>query len=125
MLSKSTGISVERVHTSRVHSVDFDKLPFGSIFSDHMLIADYGNGQWSAPQIVPYGPMSLAPSASALHYGQSIFEGFKAFRQQDGGVALFRVRDNLARFNRSAKRLAMPPFSEPYFIDGIAELVRI
>src|SRR5260370_40029761 len=90
-----------------------------------MLVADYGNGQWSAPQIVPYGPMSLAPSASALHYGQSIFEGVKAFRLQDDGVALFRIRDNLARFNRSAWRLAMPLLSEPAFVDGIADLVRV
>jgi len=113
------------VETSRLSAVDFDNLPFGSIFADHMLVADYTGGQWKSPEIVPYGPITLAPSASALHYGQCIFEGFKAFRMQDDGIGLFRVSDNFARFNRSAERLGMPQIPGSLFIDGIAELVRV
>jgi branched-chain amino acid aminotransferase len=117
-------ISVQRVTKSRVSEVDFANLPFGTIFADHMLTADYSNGKWAEPQIVPYAPITISPAASALHYGQSIFEGFKAFRQQDGGVALFRVADNLARMQRSAQRLAMPPLNTDAFLEGIVELVR-
>ena len=90
-----------------------------------MFIADYAAGKWSEPRIAPYGPISLSPAASALHYGQSIFEGFKAFRQHDGGIALFRVADNLARMQRSAQRLAMPELNAAAFLEGIVELVRI
>jgi len=90
-----------------------------------MLSVEFKNGQWHDPAIVPYGPIPLAPSLSALHYGQSFFEGFKAFRQVDGGIALFRIRDNFARFNQSAKRLAVPEIPASHFIDGIAELIRI
>jgi branched-chain amino acid aminotransferase len=117
-------ITVQRVAKSRVTEVDFANLPFGTIFSDHMLVADWKSGKWDEPRIVPFGPMPLSPAASALHYGQSIFEGFKAFRLKDGGVALFRVADNLARMQRSAQRLAMPELDTPAFIDGIIELVR-
>jgi branched-chain amino acid aminotransferase len=117
-------ISVQRVTKSRVSEIDFGNLPFGTIFADHMLTAEYSNGKWAEPQIVPYGPITISPAASALHYGQSIFEGFKAFRQQGGGVALFRVADNLARMQRSAQRLAMPPIDAPAFLEGIVELVR-
>jgi branched-chain amino acid aminotransferase len=117
-------ISLERVKKSRVSEVAFSNLPFGTVFSDHMLVADYSSGQWAAPRIVPYGPMSIAPAASALHYGQSIFEGFKAFRQQDGGIAIFRIADNMIRMQRSAQRLAMPEFDASAFLDGIVELVR-
>jgi len=119
------GISVDRVAVSRLSKVDFSNLPFGSIFSDHMLVADYKEGKWQAPQIVPYGPISLSPATSALHYGQCIFEGLKAFRLHDDRVALFRVRDNLLRFNRSAARIAMPDIPESHFIDGIAALVGV
>src|SRR5207247_4950407 len=79
----------------------------------------------SAPQLVPFGPLPLSPAASALHYGQSIFEGFKAHRTVDGGVALFRPADNLARLNRSAARLAMRPVPPMLLLDGIAALVRL
>jgi branched-chain amino acid aminotransferase len=118
-------VAIRRVEKSRVTDVDFENLPFGSVFSDHMLAADYKDGKWEELRIVPYGPISIAPSASAFHYGQCIFEGFKAFRLVDDGIALFRVRDNLSRFNKSARRLAMPELSDHEFVDGIAELVRI
>src|SRR5262249_11833325 len=91
----------------------------------HMFIAEYNDGKWSDSRIVPYGPMSLAPSTSSLHYGQSIFEGFKAHRTAGGGIALFRPRDNYARLNRSAARLAMPEVPEDLFMDAVRELVSL
>src|SRR5215475_8009718 len=118
------GIPVERVAKSRIPEVNFNHLPFGTIFSDHMLIADCDHGKWGEARIVPYGPMSCTPALSSLHYGQSIFEGQKAFRQKDDSVVLFRIKDNLARMQRSAERLAMPPLDEAIFLEGITELVR-
>ncbi len=118
------GIQIVPAERSRVAEVDFDNLPFGTIFSDHMLLADYQDGKWCDPQIVPYGPMSMLPSLTALHYGQSIFEGLKAHRTASGRIALFRPRDNCLRLNRSAARLAMPNLPESLFLDGVAELVR-
>jgi branched-chain amino acid aminotransferase len=125
MLLTKSGISVTRVEASRLAAVDFDNLPFGAVFSDHMLSAEYRKGQWQEPAIVPYGPIPLPPSLSALHYGQCFFEGFKAFRQVDGGIALFRIRDNFARFNQSAARLAMPEIPASHLIEGIIELIRV
>jgi branched-chain amino acid aminotransferase len=116
---------VERVEKSRLSGIDFDNLPFGSVFSDHMLCADYRDGHWEEPCIVPYGPLKMPPSISALHYGQTIFEGFKAHRLPNERIALFRPRENFTRFNRSAERLAMPDIPESLFLDGIAELVRL
>jgi branched-chain amino acid aminotransferase len=98
---------------------------FGTVFSDHILISDLRDGQWEPGRICPYGELPLPPAPSALHYGQAIFEGFKAFRLHDGRVALFRPRDNWLRLNRSALRLAMPTVPEQLFLDGIAELVRV
>jgi branched-chain amino acid aminotransferase len=116
---------IERVEKSRLSGIDFDNLPFGSVFSDHMLCADYRDGHWEEPCIVPYGPLKIPPSMSALHYGQSIFEGFKAHRLPNERIALFRPRENFTRFNRSAERLAMPDIPESLFLDGITELVRL
>src|SRR5215471_17605622 len=117
-------LSISRILESRLSEALRETAEFGCVFSDHMFVAEYDNGQWNEPRIVPYGPMSLPPSTSALHYGQCIFEGFKAHRTADGGIALFRPRDNYARLNRSAARLAMPEVPEALFLDGVAELVR-
>lgn len=117
--------SVERVEKSRRDEIDFETRPFGSIFSDHMLCCDYRDGHWQDPCIVPYGPLKMPPSISALHYGQTFFEGFKAHRLPSERIALFRPRANFVRFNGSAKRLAMPSIPESLFLDGIVELVRV
>ncbi len=92
---------------------------------DHMVKAVYADGIWSEPQIVPYAPLTFDPATSVLHYGQSVFEGLKAYRQPDGAVALFRPERNAARFNRSAVRLAMPELPEEYFVHGIEALVKL
>ena len=121
----STLLAIRRISKSRISEEERENSEFGTVFSDHMFVADYASGHWSEAEIVPYGPMPLPPSLSALHYGQSVFEGFKARRTVDGEVALFRPRENHARLNRSAARLAMPEVPESLFLEGVAELVRL
>jgi branched-chain amino acid aminotransferase len=118
-------LTLVRTSQSRLSEEIRERSAFGTAFCDHMLFAQYHKGSWCEPRIVPYGPLPLAPSISALHYGQSIFEGFKAHRIRDDGVALFRPRDNFLRLNRSANRLAMPEVPESLFIEGVTELVRV
>jgi branched-chain amino acid aminotransferase len=97
---------------------------FGQVFTDHMVTMRYADGRgWYEAVLQPYGPISLDPSTSALHYGQEIFEGLKAYRQPDGGIALFRPEQNAQRFNRSAARLAMPAVPEELFLESIRVLV--
>jgi branched-chain amino acid aminotransferase len=118
-------IRTQPTAASRLASVDFDHLEFGKAFSDHMFVVDYRDGEWQDAQIVPYGDMTVSPANSALHYGQAIFEGMKAYRQADGGVALFRPLDNWARLNSSAERMCMPTISEELFMQGLSELIRL
>jgi branched-chain amino acid aminotransferase len=118
-------ITVTRVSESRLTEKLRESSDFGTVFSDHMLVAEYENGAWNEARIVPYSALSLPPSLSALHYAQAVFEGFKAHRTADGGVAIFRPRENAARLNRSATRLAMPPVPKSLFLDGVTELVRL
>jgi branched-chain amino acid aminotransferase len=114
---------VTRVKRSRLAETDFDHLPFGKYFSDHMLEADYVNGVWKLAVIEPYQPIMLEPSIMALHYGQAIFEGIKAYRDEDGGAFIFRPYDNFKRFNISAERMEMPAVPEDIFIEGMRQLV--
>jgi len=101
-------------------------LGFGKHFTDRMLVADWRQGQgWYDARIVPYGPFQLDPAAAVFHYGQEIFEGLKAYHQPDGAIALFRPEMNLARFNRSAARLALPQVPAELFMDGLTELLRL
>ena len=116
-------ISIEKVKTSNIDQVDFDNLAFGSVFTDHMLVCDYKNGDWEAPKIIPYQPISLEPSAKIFHYGQSIFEGMKAYKDVDNKVWLFRPLDNHKRLNISANRMAIPELPEHYFMEGLKTLI--
>lgn len=101
------------------------KLAFGRTFTDHMVLIPYRDGAWQQGELKAYGPLSLDPSASSLHYGQAIFEGFKAFAQPDGGVKTFRAASNGARFNRSAARLAMPAMPVELFMQAADALITI
>ena len=101
------------------------KLSFGRTFTDHMVVIPYRDGAWQQGEVKAYGPLSLDPSASSLHYGQAIFEGFKAFAQPDGGVKTFRPEANGERFNRSAKRLAMPEIPVELFLKAADELISL
>lgn len=98
---------------------------FGTYFTDHMVRIDYAGGAWGEGQVVPYGPLSLDPATSALHYGQEIFEGLKAYRQPDSSIATFRPEKNAARFARSAQRLAMAQLPEELFVESLRSLVEV
>ena len=116
---------IRPVQKSRIKSVDFDNLSFGTIFSDHMFVCDYADGAWGEPEIIPYAPIQLDPSASALHYGQAIFEGMKVYKDDHGDVWLFRPDQNIKRLNKSAERLAIPQFPEDLFLDGLHKLINL
>ncbi len=126
-MENTTAISIKITKTphSRINDCDFDNIQFGTIFSDHMFRCDFANGEWQEPEILPYGNITLAPSLSAIHYGQSIFEGMKAFKDQQGNPQLFRPLDNWKRLNVSAQRMAMPDVPEEIFMEGLKALVRI
>lgn len=125
MLAETVHIDVQKTAKSRLPEVDFDNLAFGRNISDHMFIVEYSDGQWQKPRIEPYGNLSLSPATAALHYGQAIFEGMKAYRGKDGEVLVFRPHDNWARLNHSAERLCMPTIPEEVFMSGLTELLRI
>ena len=118
-------IRIEPLRASRLPDVDLANVPFSSVFSDHMLVAEYRGGAWCRATVRPYGPLALAPSISALQYAVSVFEGLKAHRMPTGEVALFRPRENAHRLNRSALRLAMPEVPESLFLGGLRRLVRL
>jgi branched-chain amino acid aminotransferase len=118
-------IQVTRVKRSRLSEMDFNHLPFGKFFSDHMLEADYADGEWQSVSIRPYQPISFEPSLMALHYGQSIFEGIKAYRNKSGEAFIYRPYENLRRFNISADRMEMPSVPEEIFIEGMRRLIAI
>jgi branched-chain amino acid aminotransferase len=120
----SRPIAITQVAQSRLTEALRENSEFGSTFSDHMFVADWEAGSWKTPQIVPFGPISFSPALTPFHYGQAIFEGFKA-HSTPAGVALFRPRENFSRLNRSAARLAMPEIPEPLFLEGVKELVRL
>ncbi len=116
-------IAITKTPHSRLASIDWNHLPFGRIFTDHMLSMDYAGGAWQQAQIMPFGPLSLNPGNATLHYGQSIFEGMKAVRAKDGRITLFRPEMNAKRFNESCVRMCMPPIDENLFIDLIKQHV--
>ena len=121
----STKITIEKAVTSKISAVDFNNLPFGKISTDHMFVCDYKDGKWQQPKIMPYQNISLDPSAKIFHYGQSVFEGMKAYKDTEGHVWLFRPDENQRRINISSKRLAIPEFPEDYFMEGLKTLVDI
>lgn len=125
MQTISNSILVERAKTSKIDKVDFDNLPFGTVFTDHMMVSHYRNGAWESPKIVPYQPITLDPSAKIFHYGQSVFEGMKAYKDADKNVWLFRPLENQKRINISSKRLSIPEFPQDYFMDGLKTLLKI
>ncbi len=103
-----------------------DALGFGQVFSDHMFLLDgVADTGWSNPRIVPYGPLSLEPATVGLHYAQAIFEGLKAYRSPDDTILLFRPERNIARFNRSAVRLCIPPIDPDLFLSALKQLVKL
>jgi len=125
MVLSSSDIAIQPRQTSTLSSVNWDQLMFGRTFTDHMFCADYADGQWSGFRIEPYGNISIEPSLSALHYGQSIFEGLKAFRGVDGQLRVFRPEMNARRLNASARRMCMAEVPESVFFEGLRALLKI
>ncbi|WP_299117562.1 branched-chain amino acid aminotransferase [uncultured Winogradskyella sp.] len=121
----SYNIPITKVEQSRVDTLDFNNIPLGTTFTDHMFICDYENGAWVNPRIVPMGLIPTHPAAMALHYGQAIFEGMKAYKDTEGEPMLFRPEQNAKRLNLSADRMGMPNVPEDLFVDGLKELVSL
>jgi len=118
-------ISIRKAERSKLQDLDLNNLPFGRYFSDHMFEADYENGEWKNIEIKPYQPLLLSPSLAALHYGQAIFEGIKAYKDTEGNPFIFRPLDNCKRFNISAERMQMPAVPEELFMEGMRQLIEL
>ncbi len=121
----SSMLKVKKASYSKIDQVDFSNLEFGRTFTDHMFVCEYKNGKWQAPEIVPYGPLSMEPSARVFHYGQAVFEGMKAYKDDDDAIWMFRPEDNFNRINASSKRMAIPEFPKEYFFDGLNTLLKL
>jgi branched-chain amino acid aminotransferase len=125
-MSVSTiNFSIQKAENSNFNAVDWDNLPFGKVFSDHMFLMEYADGEWKQGQIMPFQNISMHPAMSAIHYGQSIFEGLKAYRTDNNEVNIFRPDMNAKRFVESAKRMCMPDVPEEIFMEAIRKLVEI
>ncbi len=120
-----TNFPVTKTTNSKLGEVDFEALEFGKYIADHMLVCDFNHGQWQTPEIVPYADIVLSPSALALHYGQTVFEGMKAFRTASGEINIFRIEKHYERFVRSLERMCMQPVPRAVFEDGITQLVKL
>jgi branched-chain amino acid aminotransferase len=116
-------IDIEKVKRSRLPEIDFNNTPFGKIYTDHMFMADFRNGEWKNFRIMPYGYMPVSPATPAIHYGQSIFEGMKAYHASSREALVFRPLDNLKRLNISAERMCMPQLPEDIFMESLATLI--
>lgn len=124
-MTAALNINVQKVKTSKLEDFSLQNLPFGKYFTDHMLEADYEDGEWKSVEIKPYQPLLIDPSTAALHYGQAIFEGIKAYKDDSGVVSIFRPIDNFLRFNLSAARMQMPAVPEEVFMEGMRLLIDI
>jgi branched-chain amino acid aminotransferase len=118
-------VKIEINKKTKIDRIDFNNLDFGETFTDHMFVCDYSNGKWNTPEIIPYQSISLDPSASALHYGQAVFEGMKAYKDVNGKVWMFRPKENWLRLNKSCERMMIPGFPEDYFMKGLKKLISI
>ncbi len=124
-MTEAMDITITKAENSKLKDLNLENLPFGKYFTDHMLEADYENGEWKNIEIKPYQPLLLSPSLAALHYGQAIFEGIKAYKDQEGNAFIFRPQDNYKRFNISAERMQMPAVPEEIFMEGMRQLIAL
>jgi branched-chain amino acid aminotransferase len=118
-----TQFTIEKVAKSKISEVDFENLLFGKVFSDHMFECDYIDGAWQNPRIKPYQPLTLDPSSKVFHYGQAVFEGMKAYRDENDGIWLFRPDQNQERINKSSVRMAIPEFPKEWFFEALNRLL--
>ena len=118
-------VSVEKIDSTRINQVDFNNLSFGHEFTDYMFECDYKDGEWNNPVIKPFGPLSISPAAKVFHYGQAVFEGMKAYKDDQNKIWLFRPEDNFHRINHSSKRLAIPAFPKDFFFEGLETMLKL
>jgi branched-chain amino acid aminotransferase len=124
-MTGANNIEINKVAKSRIEGVDFNNIMFGKVYSDHMYMADFADGEWNNFRILPYQNLSLSPGCAVIHYGQSVFEGLKAYKNDKGELLVFRPYENFKRINLSAERLCIPTVSEEMFIGGINELLKL
>lgn len=124
-MTTNLNISLEKVERSRLSEIDFSNLKFGKSFSDHMFVVNFADGKWGEPSIIPFQKLSFNPSMAVLHYGQTIFEGLKAFKNENGEVFLFRPEEHARRLNISAKRICIPELPEELFLEGLYTLLEV
>lgn len=124
-MTAAMDILIRKAEETKLKDLSLENLPFGRFFTDHMLEADYENGEWKNVEIRPYQPLLIGPSLAALHYGQAIFEGIKAYTDREGNPYIFRPIDNFHRFNQSARRMQMPEVPEELFMDGMRQLIEL
>lgn len=124
-MNSTLEIQIDKIPASKWAKTDFNNLAFGQNMSDHMFIADFEGGEWKDLRIVPYAPLALNPANATLHYGQSVFEGLKAHKNDQGEVLLFRADANQKRLNDSAKRMCIPEVPEEIFMEGLRKLIEI
>lgn len=123
MIIEDMDIDIKQTPLSRLPEIDLNTVPFGRVFSDHMMEMDYIDGKWTKATIKPYQDLVMSPASMVFHYGQAIFEGMKAYRLENGGVGLFRAKDNIHRMNISAVRMCMPEVPEDIFLEGLKTLI--
>lgn len=125
MTTLTAPFPIERTKKSRIGEVDFKNLEFGKHVADHMVIVEYIDGQWQTPSIVPFGDLKISPAMLGLHYGQSIFEGMKAFRMKDGRINIFRPLRHHARLLKSLDRMCMPAIPGDLFMQTLHSLIEL
>ena len=123
MTTITTTFATKRTPKSRISEVDFNNLEFGKYLSDHMLMVDFLNGKWQEPSIIPFGDIPMSPAMLSLHYGQSVFEGMKAFKNKNGDICIFRPHKHSERLNKSLARMCMPEIPEDLFIQCLHAIV--
>ncbi|MCX2743387.1 branched-chain amino acid aminotransferase [Mangrovivirga sp. M17] len=124
-MTETIDIKVTKIKESKLPGVDFDNIPFGRIYTDHMFMADYKDGKWQNFEILPYGPLELDPATTTLHYAQSIFEGLKAYKSESGETLVFRPFANFERLNKSAERMCIPEVPKELYEQGMRALLEI
>lgn len=116
---------IRKTERSRISEVDFSNIPFGKVYADHMFVADFKDGAWQDMRIEPYADLSISPANATLHYGQSVFEGLKAYKNKEGEILVFRPEANAKRMIVSAERMCIPPISEEFFMSAMTELLKL
>lgn len=124
-MKRNFDIITKAITQSRIDALDESNIPFGKLYSDHMFMADFKNGEWQDLRIVPYENISVSPANTTLHYAITVFEGLKAYRNEEGGVNIFRPDANAKRLNISAERMCIPPVPEELFMQALTELIKL